>query len=337
MKRLAIFILLSGVALIMASCVPVGISLRHVFFPDQLGAAPLPIADGDTPVRLQVPAAHEGAVRLALRVVLPAGGPVENAVDYRIEVRDGAGALLQRYQGTLNHDAASVREQYGTGDAQRVILEKRYEPIAVAAGTTLVTRISFSPADRVQSGEVRLYGPVPAMQVTLISALMMWTFGIVVALVGALWLLQMLTQVPGAQDVTLSGRQPDKEERLWAMACHLSVFSGYLFLPFGHIIAPMVIWLAKRDRSAFIDTQGRECLNFNLAVTLYLLAALLVCLTIIGLLVGLLLLFAVVVLHVAATLYAAIRAQQGDAVHYPLSIRFLSAPPASTPGAGDSS
>ena len=65
---------------------------------------------------------------------------------------------------------------------------------------------------------------------------------------------------------------------------------------------------------------------FGLSITLYTLAGLMICLTIIGLLVGLIVLFLVILFHVAATLYVAIRAQQGDWARYPLTLRFVSPP-----------
>ena len=46
------------------------------------------------------------------------------------------------------------------------------------------------------------------------------------------------------------------EDRTWGMLAHLGGFAGYL-IPFGHILAPLLIWLLKKEKSAFIDDQGR--------------------------------------------------------------------------------
>ncbi len=44
----------------------------------------------------------------------------------------------------------------------------------------------------------------------------------------------------------------EKEERFWAMLCHFSIFVGH-FIPFGNIIAPLIIWLMKKNESSFVD------------------------------------------------------------------------------------
>ncbi|GAA75271.1 hypothetical protein P20480_1739 [Pseudoalteromonas sp. BSi20480] len=37
----------------------------------------------------------------------------------------------------------------------------------------------------------------------------------------------------------------NKDERTWAMLCHLSAFAGFI-VPFGSIIGPLIIWLIKK-------------------------------------------------------------------------------------------
>src|SRR4051812_17276514 len=55
--------------------------------------------------------------------------------------------------------------------------------------------------------------------------------------------------------------RPD-EERLWAIGAHL----GPLVLGF---IAPLVVWLVFKDRSAFLDRTGKEALNMQLSYLIY--------------------------------------------------------------------
>tara|TARA_B100000315_G_C14280596_1_gene452864 strand:+ start:451 stop:630 length:180 start_codon:yes stop_codon:yes gene_type:complete len=38
-----------------------------------------------------------------------------------------------------------------------------------------------------------------------------------------------------------------KDERTWVMISHFSAYAGCVFLPFGHILAPLIIWLRKRE------------------------------------------------------------------------------------------
>ncbi len=53
-----------------------------------------------------------------------------------------------------------------------------------------------------------------------------------------------------------------------AFLLHISAFAGFVF-PFGHIVAPLIAWQTLKDRSAFLDEQGKQAVNFNLSYTLY--------------------------------------------------------------------
>lgn len=55
-----------------------------------------------------------------------------------------------------------------------------------------------------------------------------------------------------------------EEDRTWGMICHLSGFAGYV-VPLGQIVAPLIIWLIRRDKSAFVDNQGKEALNAQIS------------------------------------------------------------------------
>jgi hypothetical protein len=53
-----------------------------------------------------------------------------------------------------------------------------------------------------------------------------------------------------------------------AFLIHISDFAGFVF-PFGQIITPLIAWQTLKDRSPFLDEQGKEAINFNLSYTLY--------------------------------------------------------------------
>lgn len=57
-------------------------------------------------------------------------------------------------------------------------------------------------------------------------------------------------------------------EKLIATVVHLSALTQY-FIPFGNFIFPIVIWSSKKDDSKFIDTAGKQALNFQLSIFLY--------------------------------------------------------------------
>ena len=110
----------------------------------------------------------------------------------------------------------------------------------------------------------------------------------------------------------------EDQARTWAMICHLSAFVG-IIIPFGSIIAPLVIWLIKRKESPFVDDQGKEALNFQLSVLVYAIISGLL----IYIFIGYLLLLALIIFNYVMVIMAAIKANQGEMFRYPLCIRFI--------------
>ena len=49
---------------------------------------------------------------------------------------------------------------------------------------------------------------------------------------------------------------------------HLSALSQYC-IPFGNYIFPILIWSSNKDKSEFINFNGKQILNFQLSVFLY--------------------------------------------------------------------
>lgn len=111
---------------------------------------------------------------------------------------------------------------------------------------------------------------------------------------------------------------PNRDENLWAMLCHISVFAGFL-IPFGNIIAPLIIWLIKKDEFPLVNDQGKEAINFQITLTICLFASAFLVILIIGipLLIGLAFYGFIVII------IAAIRASEGEQYRYPMTIRFI--------------
>ncbi|RMH25125.1 MAG: DUF4870 domain-containing protein [Planctomycetota bacterium] len=55
------------------------------------------------------------------------------------------------------------------------------------------------------------------------------------------------------------------DDKTWAMFAHLGLL-GHLVIPFFAVAIPLVIWLTKKDKSAFIDDHAREALNFQITL-----------------------------------------------------------------------
>lgn len=110
----------------------------------------------------------------------------------------------------------------------------------------------------------------------------------------------------------------NKDERMWGMLCHLSALSGFI-IPFGNVIGPLIIYSMKKDEYAFVADQGKESLNFQISVLIYLLIGLVT----IVILVGLVFLIFIPLIALILTVVAAVRANDGEWYRYPLCIRFI--------------
>lgn len=117
---------------------------------------------------------------------------------------------------------------------------------------------------------------------------------------------------------------PTAEEKQWALIAHLSAFIG-LIIPFGSIIAPLVVWLIKKDQLAFVNDQAKEALNFN--ITIGIIGIGLILLTIITFGIGALLAVPVGILvgiaWIVLIIMAAIKANEGEAYRYPFILRLV--------------
>jgi uncharacterized Tic20 family protein len=111
---------------------------------------------------------------------------------------------------------------------------------------------------------------------------------------------------------------PTQDERTWGMLAHLTAFSGFL-IPLGSVIAPLVVWLVKRDQSEFVADQGKEALNFNISVLL----AGVVCGILVWIFIGILLGVALFIFWLAMTIIAGIKASEGIRYRYPITLRLV--------------
>ena len=105
----------------------------------------------------------------------------------------------------------------------------------------------------------------------------------------------------------------------WGMLCHLAALVMLLGVPLGNILGPLIVWLIKKDQYSFVDSQGRESLNFQISMTIY--GVIAGFLTII--LIGWALLAILVVVNIILVIIASIRANSGRPYRYPITIRFI--------------
>ena len=105
---------------------------------------------------------------------------------------------------------------------------------------------------------------------------------------------------------------PSIDDRNLAMLAHLlGIVSGF--------VGALIIWLMKKDQSAYVDEQGKEALNFQSTMLIAFVGAWILMFILIGMLLIPLLLMANLVLCIIT----AVAASKGEHYKYPLAIRLL--------------
>ena len=110
----------------------------------------------------------------------------------------------------------------------------------------------------------------------------------------------------------------DIKENDWAMFMHLSQLAGFIIPGLG-FLAPIVMWLMKKDDSRFLDNHGRVIVNWMISAFIYSFVGVIL----MFILIGIPLLIALGFLAVLFPIIAGIKAKDGKMWPYPMSIHFL--------------
>ena len=103
-----------------------------------------------------------------------------------------------------------------------------------------------------------------------------------------------------------------ENDRLLSILAHvLTLFTGF--------IAPLVIYLIKKDDSPYVREHARESLNFQLT----LLIAYFVGFILLAVLIGILVLAAVGIIQLVLVIVATVKAADNQMYRYPFSIKFI--------------
>lgn len=111
---------------------------------------------------------------------------------------------------------------------------------------------------------------------------------------------------------------PDASAKQWALILHLSQFAGFV-VPFAGLLAPILIWQLKKDEVSGLDEHGKNIANWMISAFIYSVVSGLLTIILIGI-VGLI---AIAIMAVVFPIIGAIKANDGIAWKYPLSIAFL--------------
>jgi uncharacterized protein len=113
----------------------------------------------------------------------------------------------------------------------------------------------------------------------------------------------------------------DSQDKNLALLAHLLGCLGVVVGSIFGFAGPLIIWLTHKDKSAFVEEQAREALNFQL--TLLILMA--VCTVVVVVTCGALfpLWFVPMALQVIFGIIATLSVAGGNAYHYPFNLRLI--------------
>ena len=149
------------------------------------------------------------------------------------------------------------------------------------------------------------------------TVLMLLIAGLMCALTGMLLLARRQPKIS-----QYKGIEEDHVMAAKMHACGLLLFTG---IPLLHFLLCYFLWVNNRQRSAYLDYQGREAICFQISISLYILLSLFMVFALIGLFTTPML----IVFHLVSTLIAVIMASQGKAFRYPANITIIARTPAS--------
>ena len=108
------------------------------------------------------------------------------------------------------------------------------------------------------------------------------------------------------------------EQKQTGMFLHLSQLLNFI-VPFGGVIAPIIIWQMNKDKTPALDAHGKMIVNWMLSALIYSVVSFVLAFVLIGFL-GFIALF---VTGIVFPIVGAIKANNGEFWEYPLTIKFL--------------
>lgn len=128
-------------------------------------------------------------------------------------------------------------------------------------------------------------------------------------------------------DGDVASETPTSDQQTWAVLAHASAFIQFVSIP--SFFGPLVVWLLKRE-DPVVEPHAREALNFQISLFVYfallVVAAIVLLLTIVGILLWPVLLIIGLGLFVAEIVFAllgSMAASRGELYRYPMNLRLI--------------
>jgi uncharacterized Tic20 family protein len=105
---------------------------------------------------------------------------------------------------------------------------------------------------------------------------------------------------------------PSQDEKNIALLSHvLTLVAGF--------IAPLVIYLVKKDESEFVKIHAMESLNFQISIFIFVIA----CIPFVFIFIGFFMMIAIGFAYLVLIIVATIKASEGKIYRYPFTIRLI--------------
>lgn len=104
-------------------------------------------------------------------------------------------------------------------------------------------------------------------------------------------------------------------ENTYLMLMHLTQFAGAI-IPLAGFLVPILMWTTNKDTNEKVDKHGKNILNCMISYVIY---AVVLCITLIGIPVAVVL----GILYVVFVILAAVKANSGEYWKYPFTIQFI--------------
>lgn len=102
---------------------------------------------------------------------------------------------------------------------------------------------------------------------------------------------------------------PTSDERTMAILSHILTI-------IAPVLAPLIIYLVKKDESAYVSHHAKESLNFQISMFIIIIG---LCITVIGIL----LVWIVGIVSLVLVIIATIKASEGKLYKYPFNLRLI--------------
>ncbi len=118
----------------------------------------------------------------------------------------------------------------------------------------------------------------------------------------------------------------ESQARTWNMLCHLSALTGFIGVPLGNILGPLLVWQIKKHEIPSVEVHGKAALNFQITVLVGVLVSIVAGFILSIICIGFLLFFVAAAIGLCGLIFAVIagiKANDGKDYKYPYSLNLI--------------